>query len=264
MVNGQLSAIARKLNEKFPNGLVFDHNAKTNKLVIRYFADQTFRIEWGGLQGNQIRYAYTQERIERWQKNTWEPLDNVSNYTVVCRLRDEHLLDDYNWLHKDVYYEAQYPTPTPMPTAMELIEWEDMIHKRAAKALPRSVRDVLDEIKKSIQGTNSRDDGVVVQVILIGSWANGSWVSTANRLLPQPSLVKAPSTTYPKGFLSLRHKVTGKTGPSDIDLLVNITGEDIDQEYILNILKKNVLIKDSGYAINLIFGKKDAQKGIEL
>lgn len=250
LINGQLSAIARKLNEQFANGLVFDCNAKTNKLVIRYFADQTFRIEWGGLQGNQIRYAYTPEGIYRWQNDIWESLDSVANYEVVCRLRDEYRPDEYKWLHEDSYYEGKYPTPAPAPTAKELIEWENMIRSRASIGLP--ISNLLGTIRRLIDN-NYNVGGDIVQVVLIGSWANGSWVSNI-----------ASQNNFPAGFLSLRQKVTGKTGPSDIDLLVNTEDKLIKAEDILAVLHDNEQISGSGYAINIVFGKKDAQKWASL
>ncbi|MDR4505840.1 MAG: hypothetical protein MRK01_13795 [Candidatus Scalindua sp.] len=252
LVSGQISTIARKLNEKFPSGLVFDHDATTNKLVIRYFADQTFRIEWGGLQGNQIRYAYTQERIYRWQKGAWEFLNNVSKYKVDCRLRNDYRSDEYQWLQGDDYYSAKYPTPAPMPTPKDLIEWENMIQKRAAKSyrvLPESISIVLDKIKSKYGNFNVGN--IDLRVFLIGSWANGSWVS-----------LQSDENRFPRGFLDLRQKVTGKTGPSDIDLLVYIAPGRLNPEDVLNKLKE--ISEGSGYGINVVFGKEDAQKGIQI
>jgi len=246
LISGQLSAIARKLNEKFPNGLVFDYNNISNKLVIRYFADQTFRIEWGGLQGNQIRYAYTPDDIYRWQNDNWESLSSVANYQVVRGLRNEYRPDEYRWLHEDSYYESKYPTPAPMPTAKELIEWENMIRARASVGIP--ISNLLGTIRRLIDN-NYNVGGDIVQVVLIGSWANGSWVSNI-----------ASENNFPPGFLSLRQKVTGKTGPSDIDLLVNTEDKFIDAEDIWVVLQSDQQISTSGYAINIVFGKKDAQK----
>ncbi len=246
LISGQLSAIARKLNEKFPNGLVFDYNNISNKLVIRYFADQTFRIEWGGLQGNQIRYAYTPNDVYRWQNDDWESMRYVADYEIVSRLRNEYRADEYRWLHEDSYYESKYPTPAPLPTAKELIEWENMIRARASIGVP--ISNLLGEIRSSIDETYNVG-GDIVQVVLIGSWANGSWVSNISS-----------QNNLPAGFLSLRQKVTGKTGPSDIDLLINTEDQFITAEAILTLLQNNYQISASGYAINIVLGKKDAQK----
>lgn len=254
LVNGQISAIAKKLNEKFPGGLVFDHDVATNKLVIRYFNDQTFRIEWGGLQGNQIRYAYTPEGIYRWQKGTWESFNNVSKYKVECRLLNDYRPDEYTWLQKDDYYSAKYPTPVPMPTSKDLIEWENMIQKRAkTKELP--IRNLLRQIRHLLDAHYNAKNPQV-QVVLIGSWANGSWV---------PKNIN--EYRFPRGFFSLRKKITGKTlsDISDIDLLVNIKpGSGVKSEDISILLKSDEAIRQSGYKINIILGKKDAQGWIQM
>jgi hypothetical protein len=55
--------------------------------------------------------------------------------------------------------------------------------------------------------------------------------------------------------LQLRKKVTGKTGYSDIDLL-------IDSE--LEITPDMIKVSTAGYTINIIRGKQNAQKGLVL
>jgi hypothetical protein len=57
----------------------------------------------------------------------------------------------------------------------------------------------------------------------------------------------------------LREKITGKkiTQHSDIDLLIHTEDKSINREDIMAILSDYSV---SGYAINVIFGKKDAQK----
>lgn len=249
--SGQLSAIARRLNEKFPGGLVFDHDAKTNKLVVRYFADQTFRIEWGGLQGNQIRYAYTPAHVERWQKGEWKTLGTASKHKVICRLRDEYCTDQYKWLHENACYAPKYPSPGKMATLDDLIKWENMIRARAGKNnLPKSIRDLLNRIS-SVINNSYNVGGLIVEAVLIGSWANGSWQSQ-NPL----------ENNFPPGFLALRQKATGKIGASDVDLLVY--SESVKLEDVLATLNEDTQIANSGYRINLVFGKKNAQKGIVL
>lgn len=249
LADGQISAIARKLNEAFPTGLVFDYSPGTNKLIIRHFADQTFRIEWGGLQGNQIRYAYTPEEILRWSNKKWESLKDISEYKVVCHLRDEYRPEEYQLLHEAEYYAGKYPSPAQMPTTNELIKWERMIKLRASnRELP--IKNLLREIKHVIDETYNVG-GDEVQVTLIGSWANGSWVS-----------IKPSENKFPSGFLSLRQKVTGKTGPSDINLLVSSKSVTLAQ--ISEVVTNDETVKECGYTVNIFTGKKDAQKGIPL
>jgi hypothetical protein len=251
LISGQLSAIARGLNEKFSNGVVFDYNKNTNKLVIRYFADQTFRIEWGGLQGNQIRYAYTPADISRWQKKKWETLTNPS-YKVVCHLRDEYHADEYQWLHENNHYEAIYPTPKPMPTANELKAWEELIVARSKLAIP--IQPILSAISTFI-GNQYNVGNPTVDAVLVGSWANGSWMSSISS-----------QNNFPSGFLTLREEVTGKTRPSDIELLIDIIPtSQITVAQVLQAINEDERIQgtirqNGGYKINVFSGKKDAQK----
>jgi hypothetical protein len=250
LASGHISAIARKLNEAFPDGLVFDYHPRTNKLIIRYFANQTFRIEWGGLQGNQIRYAYTQDEIFRWNNKIWESLKHISEYKVICRLRNEYRPEEYEQLHETDYYAGKYPAPILMPTAKELLRWEKMIKKRALEQEIPIKKTLLRAIKKAIDNAFNVG-GLEVQATLIGSWVNGSWVSR------DPSQNK-----FPSGFLSLRQKVTGKTGPSDINLMVS--SESVTLEQISDVVTKIKAVKDSGYTINIFMGQEGSQKGIAL
>jgi hypothetical protein len=245
LARGQISAIARKLNEAFPTGLVFDYSPGTNKLIIRHFANQTFRIEWGGLQGNQIRYAYTNEEILRRSYNKWTSLKDNLKYKVVCRLRNEYRPEEYQQLHDAEYYAGKYPPPVQMPTANELTRWEEMIRKRASEEIP--IRDLLKEITAFIK-RKFIERNYDVQVMLIGSWTNGSWVS-----------IKPPVKPYPRDFLTLRRKITGKTGPSDINLLVYSKAVAL-VEQISNELNSSEIVTRSGYKVNVFMGQKDAQK----
>lgn len=248
LADGQISAIARKLNEAFPTGLVFDYSPGTNKLIIRHFANQTFRIEWGGLQGNQIRYAYTQEEISRWSNKKWESLKHISEYKVVCRLRGEYRPEEYQLLHEAEYYAGKYPSPVQMPTTNELFKWGKMIKRRVTEKLP--IQALLREIRRDIDEAFNVGS-YEVQVTLIGSWANGSWVS-----------INPSENKFPSDFLSLRQKVTGKTGPSDINLLVSSKSVTLAQ--ISEVVTNNAMAKNSGYPVNIFMGQKDSQRGIAL
>jgi len=146
-------------------------------------------------------------------------------------------------LHEDKYYEGKYPAPAQLPTQEQLIAWEKMIKTRASnRTLP--ILKILSRIQELGVKYNA-------QINLVGSWANGSWVS------------RTPSENkFPSGFLSLRQMITGNTGSSDIDLLVYSESSTLDT--ISAALKKDKIVKASGYTVNLFSGKKDAQRGIPL
>lgn len=247
--SGRLSAIARHLNSTFKNGVIFDYKPDTNKIIIRYFSDQNFRIEWGGLQGNQLRYAYEPGSISLWQNEKWQPLDSTSKYKVECHLRNEYRPEEYHWLQEDAYFEAKYPTTAPMPDVADLIQWEKLIGKRSKLKLP--IKPLLDQIEH--WASESMTGGSEIHIVLIGSWANGSWISR-----------NPVENRFPPNFLTLLHKIHGRGNvPSDIDLLINMDesySPSSVKESIQSILSEN----NSAYKINILYGKKDSQKGIQL
>ncbi len=251
----KLSAVARHLNAAFPDGVIFDHKPGTNKIIIRYFSDQTFRLELGGLQGNQVRYAWEPGRIYRWQNKYWESLAKIPGYRVTCRLRDEYRAKEYRWLQQNEFYQAEYPAVSPMPTAEELIKWEKMISLRARKPLPEEIQSIIQQITSPENWKNLHSYSVH-GLVLIGSWANGSWVSKKDE---RANKVKGRSA-----FLKLREKITGKKNkPSDIDLLIHLS-DMTKLEDAKSAIKGILLEIKPSYKVNVLFGKKDAQKGIDI
>jgi len=245
----KLAAVARKLNAQFPLGVVFDHVAATDKLVVRSIDGQKYRIELGGIQGNQIRYAYENGVIYRWQNNLWEVIDGLLERGLLCRTAGSRYNEkEYQWLHQN--FSPVLLNPVPAPAVKEVIAWEKMTLNRAkensaAEKLP-IYKSVLVDIVSAIRRIDQN-----AKVILIGSWANGSWVSRSYRENIR-SFREDKSTL--KKFLDLRQKVTGKTGYSNIHLLVE-SEEQITSDMI------NVT---AGYSITIIRGRKDAQKGLLL
>ncbi len=251
VASGQLSSIARYLNLAFPTGLIFDYQRNGDQLIIRYFSDQTFRIEWSGLQGHQIRYAYTENAIYRWQNQQWQSMSGDSSYLVNSQERDEYLASEYRWLQNSINYRAKYPAANVLATADELIRWENTIKVRARSQTPLPIAARLRNMAKLLNETHNVG-APMVNFSLIGAWANGSWVSQL-----------AVENNFPiTDFLDLRRKVTGKTGVSPIELLIELTPDQngnitITAEQLLDQLRPLV----GGYKVELIFGKKGAQKG---
>ena len=238
----KLSAIARKLNETFPLGLVFDYKPASGRILMRYIEGHYFRIELGGIQGNQIRYAYENDKFFRWQKQTWEELGQLSDSKDFCRIvGGPYQEEEYKWVHEN--YEPRYPKPAPSPTAKEVIRWQKMTLQRAREySLARLpiYEPVLKPLYKEIKKIDPD-----AKIILIGSWANGSWISRNE----SENQFKEGQQEY---FLRLREKVTGKTGHNDINLLV-------ESDYEITPAMSGIA---SGYNIHIFKGKKDAQKGL--
>ncbi len=244
----KLSAVARTLNEQFPLGLVFDTVAGTNKLVIRFIEGQKFRIELGGIQGNQIRYAYNNDMVYRWQSNSWEAMEPESGQELPSRISaDSYSSQEYQWLHQ--HFEPSALTPVSGPTATEAIKWEQMTLNRAKKYASATQLPIYESVLSEIVDVIYKIDQSA-KVVLTGSWANGSWVSRndADNINSMGADI-----TWPL-FLELRKKVTGKTGYSPIHLLV-----ESGQEITAGMIKIS-----TGYPVKILKGKKDAQKGLVL
>ncbi len=245
--NFRFSIIAQLLNEKFPFGLVFDHNPLINNVIVRFIAGHKFRIELGGIQGNQIRYAYTQNGMYRLQNNSWEELTGKSDLGFPCHIAGgKYNEKEYQWLHEK--FPPAPLTQASVPTAKEVIEWEKLTLIRSrqykkAELLP--ISSILSEIVTAVRCIDQN-----ASITLVGSWANGSWVSRN-----EEKNIKSFATEADKQlFLALRKKVTGKTGYSDIDLLI-----DSEQEISTHMIRVS-----TGYPITFLKGKKDAQKGLVL
>ena len=246
--NYKLSAVACKLNEQFPLGLVFDTVAGTNKLVIRFIEGQKFHIEIGGIQGNQIRYAYKNEMVYRWQYHSWEAMAPKSGQVLPSRISAEsYSAQEYAWLHQ--HFEPVTLTPVPGPTPKEAIEWEQVTRRRAKKYSSPIKLPIYESVLREIVDAIFKIDRSA-KIVLTGSWANGSWISRNDdeNIKSMEERITLPF------FLELRKKVTGKTGYSTINLLVEST-----QEITVDMIKIS-----TGYPLRIMGGKKDAQKGLEL
>ena len=253
----RLNALTFALNEKFPKGVVFDCRSKSNQLVIRYLEGHDFRIELGGLQGNQIRYAYTNDGVSRWQHKVWEPMRRSNCCVNSCKvLAGAYQEKDYEWLQ--MYFPAVIRSFLLLPSAQEAIEWEQSTLRRAreyskVEELP-IYQNVLAKIIADIQLID-----VTAKLVLVGSWANGSWISRDNlvneqsvAVLVKASRIEVTNSAALERFIALRQKVTGKTGISDIDFLIESNYE----------ITPDMLHAVSGYKVNLTKGKADEQKGM--
>lgn len=244
----RLSAIAAEINKTFPLGLVFDSEHETNSIVLRSLEGHRFRIELGGLQGNMIRYAYTENGMYRHVNNEWEPMEGEAKNRKSCRhISGSYREEAYEWLHRN--FEPSRLTAVPAVSAEEVIVWEKTTLKRArtlntAASLP-IYRTVLEPLAAEIRRIDPS-----AKIMLVGSWANGSWVSKINSENPE---YPARNMSW-NSFLELRKKVTGKTGCSGIELMIESAQE----------ITENMIGISAGYPLRVIKGKKDAQKGLAL
>jgi len=244
----KLAAVARKLNAQFPLGVVFDHVAGTDKLVIRSIDGQKYRIELGGIQGNQMRYAYENGVIYRWQNNLWEVIDGQLERGLLCRTAGSKYNEkEYQWLHQN--FSPVLLDPLPAPTIKEVIAWEKMTLNRARKYQSALQLPVYESVLAPVADAIGNIDPKA-KVVVIGSWANGSWVSRND----DDNRASVSTQQLWKTFLELRKKVTGKTGYSGIELLVDSTQD----------ITSGMINCSTGYSITIFKGKKDAQKGLLL
>ena len=241
-------AIMKKLNERFPLGVVFDHAAGTANVLIRCVKGQHFRIELEGVQGNRIRYAYDQTGMYRRYADGWDPVGNPAT-DYACRMiaadYDENV---YRWIQK-TFKPSGAKSTVKRPTVQEIVKWEKMALKRArryksAEKLP-IYKTVLNGIASAIRSIDP-----AAKIVLVGSWSNGSWLSR----IESENTESFSSASQLNTFRALNQKVTGRTGFSGIDLL-------IESKYAIT---PDMIPVICGYPITIYKGKKDAQKGLEL
>jgi hypothetical protein len=242
------ATIMEKLNLAFPLGLVFDHTAGTDNVLIRSVSGQRFRIEIEGVQGNRIRYAYTHEGMFRYQNASWEQIGG-SLATCTCRMiaadYDEKV---YRWIQK-TFKPATAKSIIKRPSVQELVKWDKLVLKRSrryksAEKLPIYASQ-LTVIASAIR-TYAPD----AKIVLVGSWANGSWLSR----IEAENIKSFGSAQALSAFRALNAKVTGRTGFSGIDLLV-------ESSYAIT---PDMIPANVSYPVKIFKGKKDAQKGLEL
>jgi len=243
----RLSAVADQLNRTFSAGLVFDADPETNTLRIRSIEGQSFRLELGGIQGNMIRYAYDETGMYRHIANTWEPLHTNVNASSCRYIAGPYTAEDYAWLHRH-HGPAKMKAVTPV-TAEEVITWEKTTLKRARTFATANALPIYDNMLSRI-AAEIRQIDPGAGIVLIGSWANGSWVSRNS----SDNLNSFGSMHQLDNFLQLRRKVTGKTGSSGIEVMIDSTSD----------ITADMLKLSTGYPLTVIKGKKDAQKGLVL
>ncbi|HWR01832.1 MAG TPA: hypothetical protein VN371_08180 [Chlorobaculum sp.] len=242
------AAIMKRLNDHFPLGLVFDHTPGTGNILIRSVKGQNFRLEFEGVQGNRIRYAYDQSGMYRRYNDGWDPVGRQAlpqSCRIVTGAYDEN---QYRRLHEK-FGQAPALTPIQGPTAKEVIEWERFVLARARKYASADKLPIFKPLLGDIAGA-IRSIDPKAGVVLIGSWANGSWVSRND----DENVHSVDSATAWQSFLALNAKVTGKSGISGIDLLIDSPHE----------ITPEMIRVPCGYTITMFRGKKDAQKGLAL
>jgi len=240
------AAIMKKLNEEFPLGVVFDHTAGTGNMLIRFVRGQRFRIELEGVQGNRIRYAYDQAGMYRKYGDSWDPVGTPKKEELCRMVAGNYDENVYGWLHQN--FGQSSLTTIARPTAKEVIDWQKLALARArrypnAASLP--IASLLTTVAAAIRQIDPQ-----AGIVLVGSWANGSWLSR----IESENLESFGSAANLNTFRTLNKKVTGRSGYSDIDLLID-SDEAITPEMIR---------VTSGYTISMFRGKKDAQKGMVL
>lgn len=242
------AAIMAKLNQAFPLGALFDHTADTGNVLIRTVRGQRFRIELEGVQGNRIRYAYTEAGMFRYQNGDWEKIDGVKTQSSCRMIATDYDEKVYRWIQKN-FKPATAQSTVKRPTVQEIVKWEKMALKRArryksAEKLP-IYKSLLTGIAAAIRSIDPE-----AKIVLVGSWGNGSWLSR----IESENTGSFSSASQLSTFRTLNQKVTGRTAFSGIDLL-------IDSKYAIT---PDMIPVICGYPITIFKGKKDAQKGLEL
>ncbi|HHE08239.1 MAG TPA: hypothetical protein ENL01_05160 [Chlorobaculum parvum] len=242
------AAIMEKLNQTFPLGAVFDHSAESGNVLIRTVRGQRFRIELEGVQGNRIRYAYTETGMYRYQNGDWEQIDGAKPESSCRMIATDYDKKVYRWIQK-TFKPSGTKSRIKRPTVQEIIRWEKMALKRARRYKSAVKLPIYKTVLSGLAST-IRSIDPAAKIVLVGSWSNGSWLSR----IESENTRSFSSASQLNTFRTLNQKVTGRTGFSGIDLLIEST-------YAIT---PDMIPVICGYPITIYKGKKDAQKGLEL
>jgi hypothetical protein len=230
-----LRAVTDTLNNAFPNGLVFGVDQEGG-LTIRKYLGQDFSIEIRE-RNNSTRFVYT----EKGRAIIGSKLENAYS-DADCRI----IPPDYDGANYQALHRS-YGTSFYRPTFLLNTDWKDWNKAIEARMITSADDDNLDPIREDIgkilnalRAVDSR-----AKVALVGSWAQGTWVSK-----------RTLNNSSDRAFLAARSKILGKTGVSDLDVLIELSsGVAIDK--VAEVLNELVL----EYRVSPIFGSMGSQRG---
>lgn len=203
-----MRAIADYLNQAFPTGLVFDTTKREDYITIKKFAGQQFQLEISEV-GNRDKYLF--DKDGRKKLNT----GNNPNYYKAAQCRmvgPRYQQSSYEQLHGELWQNSDYHLDFMINSDWQ--QWngflEDRLITMSSSRELEPIRTPLRSLKNDIITVSQR-----AKLYLVGDWVDGSWVSE-----------DTINNEDDERFIKIREKLLGKSGPSDLDVLVELPQRD--------------------------------------
>lgn len=224
---GRMHVVARKLNERFPTGLVFDFDQESKLLKIKKLKEDTFTLVVRDISLTNTSPIYTFT-----EKSMLKNGRILQSKAIVCTEVNQHLKNFYQQLHtkydptnKDDDYRSYDDKWDRWAELMQKLKHHKLFREIKAKRypvlktdLPKEVQDELTRIRADIAQTvpNSK-------AWLSGEWTSGSWVNqnmiayyNTNRKNTHDDLVL---------FMQLRERLHQRTGKSKYTIFIDPVSE---------------------------------------
>ena len=221
--SGRVHAVTRKLNERFPTGLVFDFDQESKLLKIKKLKEDSFifSIKEITISNTSPIYTFTEKAF----------LKNgriLQSKSVICTDVNLHQKSFYQQLHskydpknKDDDYGRYNEKWKRWADLMEKLKHHKLFKEIVAKRFPMALADLPKEVQGELRQIRA-DIALTVpssKVYLSGDWVNGTWVNTnmltyytANQKNTHDDIVL---------FIKLRERLHQKTGKSKYSIFVD-------------------------------------------
>lgn len=234
-------AIVEGLNKAFPTGLIFDTASGRDYIAIKKYAGQTFRFVVQDTANNdQYLFDQTGRSIINSRKGSFYKAASCS------LLAPNYDPNDYRRLHFSLPKNDDYSF-RPLKNT-DWMGWNTVTKDRVIVAVDDErlnlVRPYLEDIVAKVAEISPD-----AKVYLAGSWLDGSWATT-DELQSEAEII------------TLRETLLGKSGSSDIDLVVELPQ---DQQVLNKAIEEKVSGHYGAFRTNITFGSvKNNKEGLEI
>jgi len=220
--NGRVHSIMRKLNERFPTGLVFDFDQESKLLKIKKLKEDTFVLMLRDITIGNTAPVYTLTE-KAFLKNG----RILQSKEVVCTDVTLHQANIYRQIHakyeptnKDDDYGRYDDKWKRWAELTEKLMHNPLFREMAARRfplkiseLPKEVQEELRAIKADILQTSAN-----AKAYLSGDWTNGTWVSS--QMITYYNAHRKNTHDDIVVFMKLRESLHQKTGKSKYSIFV--------------------------------------------
>ncbi|WP_154857935.1 hypothetical protein [Cyclobacterium xiamenense] len=181
LFNRRMHAVTEALNERFPNGLVFDFDESLKRLVISRAYDDQYEISFADttLNLNGPLYTYTQDGMVK-SDQTFRlqavRCEEVRKYRPSTYLQ---LQEEFAPLDKDDDYGAYTGKWKEWYRLIEQLKTDSRFTGENKPRIPQGFQDLPASLQRIIRPLQAELATAEIdhQLYLTGDWANGSWAS---------------------------------------------------------------------------------------